>query len=146
MATAISWSIAPEEKINAMTEDGVNIVLFAGKGMDSAGTLDAAPRFRYIVAISEMKLEEFYAASAKLLFDAALLILPYVLENGRVSGVVLMNTSQRMVRISHGEHPGGAWPTETEGRKQTSWTTQHHRHHHQRSPVMRPRSPPERDV
>jgi len=141
MTVVVSWVIAPDEKINVMTEDSVSIALFAGKAGDGIGSLDVAPRFRYVVQISAILLEDFAVASAKLLFDVALLTLPFVVDRGMVSSVVLTNLSQKIVRICHGPQAGSD-PAEAEVRKQC-WTTQHYRHH--RSPIMRPKSPPHRD-
>ena len=141
MTAVLSWVILPDEKINVMTEDGVNIALFAGRAGEGAGNLDVAPRFRYVVQISAISLEDFAAASGKLLFDAGLLAIPFAVESGAVTSVALTNLNQRMTRISHGPQSGSD-PAEAEVRKQC-WTTQHYRHH--RSPPMRPKSPPHRD-
>jgi len=141
MAAVMSWCILPDENINVVTEDGINITIFANKGGgEGIGVLDVAPRFRYIVRVSGISLENFHSASAKILFSSALLISPYVVENGIVTDVVLVSMNQRMVRISHGPLVNSESMEDT--RKQT-WTTQHYKNY--RSPMMRPRNPPDRD-
>jgi hypothetical protein len=132
MATAFSWIIEAEEKIDAMTEDGVSIAIFAQKSSDQGGALDIAPRFRYILRVAELSQEDFSAAAARLLFASALLAFPHTVEAGRVTAVVLATLSQKCVRIAHGPHG-----KEVESRPQTTWTTQAYRHH--RSPTQRQR-------
>ena len=132
MATAFSWIIEPEEKIDVMTEDGVNITIFAQKSSDQGGSLDIAPRFRYILRVSELLQEDFPTAAARLLFASALVALPLTVEAGYVTTVALATLSQKCIRITHGQHG-----KEAESRPQTTWTTQAYRHH--RTPTQRQR-------
>ena len=145
MTDALSWCISPDEKINVTTEDGVNISLFAGRASEGIGVLDIAPRFRYIVRVANLAVENFSVVSSKLLFTSAVLIMPHKTDNGAVTSVVLMSMNVRMLRITHGLHPQGNEESllEADPRKH-AWTTQHYKHH--RSPTMRPKSPPKVEV
>lgn len=132
MTAAFSWIIEPDEKIDVMTEDGVNIAIYAHKASDHAGAVDVAPRFRYIIRVNELSQADFPAAAARLLFAASLLALPYTVEAGNVSAVALTTLSQKCIRITHGPQS-----KETEARVQTTWTTQPYRHHRAAAPRQR---------
>jgi hypothetical protein len=124
-----------------MTEDGVNISVFTTKTSDNTGSLDVAPRFRYIIRVAAISLEDFVAASAKTFFSLGFLTMPFSVENGVVSSVVVMSLNSRLMRISNGQIPLVCDGDKGEGDgRRNAWTTQHYRHH--RSPVMRPKSPP----
>lgn len=141
MSGSLSWCISVDEKINATTEDGVNISVFTIKTSDNTGSLDVAPRFRYIIRVAEISVEDFVTASAKMFFTLALLTMPFNVINGMVSSVVVMSLNSRLMRICNGQVPLACDGDKAESEaRRNAWTTQHYRHH--RSPIMRPMSPP----
>ena len=152
MTPAFSWNLSPDEEVCTTTPDGVALKVFCYKGIDGTTVLDLAPRFRYIVRISDTALETFSQMSALALYHSSLMLLPYIVEAGAtVKSVVVMSFNDRSFRIGHTQplEPHHQPPPntveketpESEAKKQ-AWTTQSYRHH--RSPQLRPTSSPPR--
>ena len=85
------------------------------------GFLEIAPKFRYLVRVSECEREHFQSLAANMLLTLNLLVTPAVTEGSRVLSAVVASFNYRITRIFDGEEGAHLCDGRTDPGRKTAW-------------------------
>ena len=94
--------LEPGETAEAMTNDNRRVAVRGARGEDGGGVLVVLPRVRYSLRV-EPSPPEAFGCQGELFLERGLLVVPAAPgPDGLVRSVVVLNLSERSVRVAHG--------------------------------------------
>ena len=123
------WVISSGEEISCFSDDCIRLSILS-KSCPSSGKafVEIAPKFRYLLRVAELPLEEFQMHASRMLLTHNILVLPEQLREGCVHASVVLSFNFRIVKLINGEV--GAQLCEqhrADPCKKSSWSSRPHR-------------------
>jgi hypothetical protein len=116
------WLIDNGEEISCCSDDCFQTsVVSKSSATTGKGFLEIAPKFRYLVRVSECERDHFQLLAANMLLTHNLLVTPAATEGSKVLSAVVASFNYRITRIFDGEEGAHLCDARTDPIKKTAW-------------------------